>query len=114
MTSIHTYDPANAGAALPELPPLPIGVLAVAAAELLQWAADLPQPHYISIFRTQSISLQFVPEQASVRAVAQWARRFGGEVASLPIEAEEGPKTSHRTEFDYYGITITAYAVIPA
>ena len=44
MTSIHTYDPAD-GPALPELPPLPIGVLAVGTAELLQQAADLPQPH---------------------------------------------------------------------
>ena len=43
MTSIHTYDPSH-GAALPELPPLPIGVLAVGTADLLQQAADLPQP----------------------------------------------------------------------
>ena len=43
MTSIHIYDPAD-GAALPELPPLPIGVLVVGTAELLQQAADLPQP----------------------------------------------------------------------
>ena len=41
MTSIRTYDPAD-GPALPELPPLPIGVLAIAAADLLQQAADLP------------------------------------------------------------------------
>ena len=51
MTSIHTYDPAD-GAALPELPPLPIGVLAVGTAELLQQAADLPQPRYITISTT--------------------------------------------------------------
>ena len=43
MTSIHIYDPSD-GAALPELPPLPIGVLAVGTADLLQQAADLPQP----------------------------------------------------------------------
>ena len=43
MTSIHIYDPKD-GAALPELPPLPIGVLAVGTADLLQQAADLPQP----------------------------------------------------------------------
>jgi hypothetical protein len=114
MTSIHTYDPASAGAALPELPPLPIGVLAVAAADLLQWAADLPQPRYITIHATQAIRVQFVSEQASVRAVAQWARRFGGVVVIEPIEAEDGPKMYHRTEFDYYGIAVTAYAVIPA
>ena len=36
MTSIQTYD--RDGAALPELPPLPIGVLVVRTAELLQQA----------------------------------------------------------------------------
>src|SRR5690348_5661308 len=41
MTSIHIFDPSD-GAALPKLPPLPIGVLAVGTAELLQQAADLP------------------------------------------------------------------------
>ena len=49
MTSIHIFDPSD-GAALPELPPLPIGVLAVGTADLLQQAADLPQPAYVSIY----------------------------------------------------------------
>ena len=53
MTSIHIYDPSD-GAALPELPPLPIGVLAVGTADLLQQAADLPQPRYISIYDHQA------------------------------------------------------------
>ena len=52
MTSIHIYDPKD-GPALPELPPLPIGALAVGTAELLQQAADLPQPRYITISTTQ-------------------------------------------------------------
>ena len=43
MTSIYIYDPSD-GTELPELPPLPIGVLAVGTADLLQQAADLPQP----------------------------------------------------------------------
>ena len=54
MTSIYIFDPSD-GAALPELPPLPIGVLAVGTADLLQQAADLPQPHYITISSTQSV-----------------------------------------------------------
>ena len=60
MTSIHTYD-LKAGPALPELPPLPIGALAVGTAELLQQAADLPQPSYLTVSDTQSIDLQFAP-----------------------------------------------------
>ena len=58
MTSIHIYDPSD-GTALPELPPLPIGVLAVGIADLLQQAADLPQPCSVSIYDHQTISMQF-------------------------------------------------------
>ena len=113
MTSIHTYDPAD-GAALPELPPLPMGALAVGTAELLQQAADLPQPRYITISMTQSVGLQFAPEQASIPAVTRWALRFGSVMTSQPGECHQGPGTWHRAEFDYYGIAVTAYAHIPA
>jgi hypothetical protein len=113
MTSIRIYDPAE-GAALPELPPLPIGVLAAGTAELLQQAADLPQPHFIAIFGTQSVSLQFAPAQASVRAVARWALRFGSVMTSQPGEGKDGPEIWHRTDFDYYGIAVRAYAHVPA
>ena len=60
MTSIHIYDPGD-GAALPELPPLPIGVLAVGTADLLQQAADLPQPRYIFISSTPERQLPVRP-----------------------------------------------------
>ena len=61
MTSIHIYDPSD-GAALPELPPLPIGVLAVGTADLLQQAADLPQPRYIFIYvHGQAVELPVRP-----------------------------------------------------
>ena len=112
MTSIRTYDPD--GAALPELPPLPIGVLAVGTAELLQQAADLPQPHYITISSTQSVDFQFAPEQASARAITRWALRFGSVVTSEPHQGKDGPETWYRTDFGYFGIAVTAYAHIPA
>jgi hypothetical protein len=113
MTSIHIHDLAD-GAALPELPPLPIGVLAVGTADLLQQAADLPQPHYITISDTQSVDFQFAPEQASVRAITRWALRFGSVVTSEPHQGQDGPQTWYRTDFDYFGIAVTAYAHIPA
>jgi len=113
MTSIHTYDPACAGTALPDLPPLPIGALVVGAAELLQQAADLPQPRFVFIYDGQSVSVQFAPEQASIRAVTRWAHRFGSLVTSQP-DTGDGPGTWYRTDFDYYGIAVTAYAHIPA
>src|SRR6266705_465952 len=91
VTSIHIFDPSD-GASLPELPPLPIGVLAVGTAELLQQAADLPQPHYITISSTQRVDFQFAPEQASVRAITRWALRFGSVVTSEPHQAKDGPE----------------------
>ncbi len=113
MTSIHVYDPAS-GPALPDLPPPPIGVLAVGVAELLQQAADLPQPRYIAIFDTQSVSIQFAKEQASAQAVTRWAHRFGTVMTSQPHQGKDGPETWYRADFDYYGIAVTAYAHIPA
>lgn len=113
MTSIHVYDPGD-GAALPELAPLPVGVLAVAAAELLQQAADLPQPRCVFIYHGQAISLQFAQEQAGVRAVARWALRFGAVVVSLPADTGDGPRICHRADFGYYGIDVMAYTLTPA
>jgi hypothetical protein len=113
MTSIHIYDPA-AGAALPELPPLPIGALAVGAAELLQQAADLPAPVYVTVHESQSIGVLFAPERASVRAITRWALRFGSIMTSQPGQGDDGTETWHRTDFDYYGIAVTAFAHIPA
>ena len=99
MTITRIYDPASAGTALPELPPLPIGALAVGAQNLLQEAADLPSPCYIAIFRTQHISVQFDgADPSSMRAVTRWALRFGGVVTSraLPGRARPGDLAQHR------------------
>jgi len=112
MTTTHTHDPA--GTALPEPPPLPIAVLVTGTAELLRQAADLPQPRLIFIYDGQAVSLQLAPEQASAQAVARWAHRFGGVIASEPIQAEDGPRMYHRVDFDYCGIAVTVYAFIPA
>ncbi len=113
MTSIHIYDPKD-GPALPELPPLPIGVLVVGTAELLQQAADLPQPHYITISGTQCVDFQFAPEQASAQAITRWAHRFGSVMTSQPHQGKNGPETWYRADFKYYGIAVTAYAHVPA
>jgi hypothetical protein len=112
MTSIRIYDPGD-GAELPELPPLPIGVLVVGTADLLRQAADLPQPRYITISATQSVDFQFAPEQASVRAITRWALRFGSVMTTQPHQGKDGPETWCRTDFGYFGIAVTAYAHIP-
>ena len=113
MTSTHIYDPDD-GAELPELPPLTIGILVAGTADLLRQAADLPQPHYITISSTQRVDFQFAPEQASVRAITRWALRFGSIITSAPHPGRNGPETWHRADFDYVGIAVTAYAHIPA
>ena len=113
MTSIRTYDPAAAGTALPELPPLPIGALVVGAAELLRQAASLPAPVYVTVHDTQSISVQFPQHKASIRAITQWARRFGSVVTSYPDQDQPDTWTWYRADFDYYGIAVTAFAKIP-
>jgi hypothetical protein len=114
MTSIRIYDPASAGAALPELPPMPIGALAVGAAELLQQAADLPAPICFTVSDTQAITLQFARHKDSIRAITGWARRFGTVMTSHPGQVESEPGTWHTTDFDYYGIAVHAFAFIPA
>ena len=112
MTSIHIYDPA--APALPELPPLPIGALVAGTLNLLQEAADLPEPRYITVSDTQAITLQFAPARASLRAITRWALRFGSVMTSKPAQGTTGAETWCRTEFGYYGIAVTAYAHIPA
>jgi len=114
VTSINLHNQAAPDEASAELPPMPIGHLAAGAAELLQQAADLPQPRYISISMTQSVGLQFAPEQASVRAVTRWALRFGSVMTSQPGQCHQGPGTWHRAEFGNCGIAVTAYAHVPA
>ena len=113
MTSIQLHDPSD-GAVLPELPPLPIGILVTGTADLLHQAADLPQPIYITVFEEQLVGLQFAPDRASLRAITRWTLRFGGVVISQPHQGEDGPRTYVRAEFDFYGIAVTAYAFIPA
>jgi hypothetical protein len=114
MTSIHLYDPASAGTALPEPPPMPIGALAVGAAELLQQAADLPGPTSVTLYDHDAITIQFARHKDSIRAITGWARRFGSVTTSRPGQIESGTGTWHTTDFDYYGIAVHAFAFIPA
>ena len=76
--------------------------------------ASLPAPVYVTVHETQSIDLLFAPARASVRAITRWALRFGGVVTSHPHQGNSGPETWCRTDFDYYGVAVTAYAHIPA
>jgi hypothetical protein len=114
VTSIHTYDPQTAGPALPSLPPLPLGALAVGVANLLQDAAQLPQPRYIALFDPEQISIQFAPVKASIKALGRWARHFGSVVVTETRQSQDGPETWCTAKFSYYGVSVKAYVRIPA
>ena len=110
MTSIHTHDQ-ESGPASVKLTPLPISALLIATWNLLEEAADLPQPRYLTVSSRQSVDLQ-VPD---ARSITLWARRFGGVLTSKPVKDDsKGPRTLCQVEFDYYGIHVEAYAIIPA
>jgi hypothetical protein len=113
MTTIYIYDP-KAVAELPELPPLPIGALVVGTFNLLEQAADLAQPRYLTISDTQNIALQFPDDKSSRTALNRWALRFGGTITTRPHEGKDGPETLYRLDFGYYGVAVEAYAFIPA
>ncbi len=117
MTSIHIYDPAS-GPALPDLPPLPMGVLVVGMADLFQQAADLPAPTSITVYDTQHVSMQFAQDKGSVRAITRWAARFGSVMTTRPGKVRYDDRLDtgiwYQAGFGYYGITVEAFAFIPA
>ena len=115
MTSIHAYDPTALNTTLAELPPLPMAALMIGVYNLLQEGADLPQPCYLSVSQTsQQIDLQFPGKHPSLRAITGWAHRFGSAVTKHPHHDERGQYTRVTATFSYYGLTVKAYAYIPA
>jgi hypothetical protein len=113
MGSLDTTDPAG-GPALPQVPPIPINALAVSLCDLFQRAGDLPAPSSISIFGgIECMTLQFEPKPASAKAIASWARRFGGAFTSDLHDGDNGPEQWVRTRFDWYGVRVDAFAHIP-
>ena len=53
-------------------------------------------------------------KQASLRAITGWAHRFGSVVTKHPHHDERGQFTRVTATFGYYGLTVKAYAYIPA
>ena len=116
MGSLDTTTPTS-GPALPELPPIPIGALAVGLCDLFQRAGSLPAPSSLAVYGgTEAISLQFDPKPASAKAIASWARRFGG-VVDISTHTRGtlsgGPERWVNTSFDWYGVRVDAFAHIP-
>jgi len=113
MGSLNVYDP-NSGPAVPELPPIPLGALAVGLCDLLGQAKDLVQPRFATIGeRQQEITLQFSPDRAGAQAIASWATRFGGVIVAHICKPDGQPHRHITATGDYYGVTVEAYTFIP-
>jgi hypothetical protein len=112
MGSLHPFDPG--GPALPDLPPISIGALAVGLTDLFKQASDLVLPRYVTISESaQEFLLQFAPVTDSAKVVMSWATRFGGVVQSHVCEPNDQPHRHITLTFDYYGVLVEAYAFIP-
>ena len=92
--------------------------LARAAADLLENAADsgLPVPDMARLSTGgQEVSFSFPGRNETFRTLAQWAERFGGTVTGEPYTREDGEESVYcQVRFPYLGVTVEAYAFIPA
>ena len=115
MTSTSLNDQASLDTTPAELPPLPMAALMIGVYNLLQDGADLPQPCHIAVSEAgQDISMQFPGTRPGKRAITQWARRFGSPVSTHPHHDGRGVFLRVTARFGYYGLTVKAYAYIPA
>jgi hypothetical protein len=110
---LHSFDPAD-GPALPDLPPISIGALAVGLTDLFGKADGLVMPRTVVINETaQELMMMFAPVADSARIITAWAMRFGGVVDAHVCEALSSPHRHITATFDYYGVTVDAYTFIP-
>ena len=110
---LYPYDPAS-GPAVPDLPPISIGALAVGLTDLFARAEGLVLPRTVVINElAQEFLLAFASDPDSPRVIASWAIRFGGVIESHVCSAPGTPHTHVWVSFDYYGVTVEAYAFIP-
>lgn len=113
MGTLHPYP--TGGPAVPELPPIPTGALAVGLCDLLKAAAGLPQPRFIAISeQRQEFALQFPSDRDGSKAVTAWAMRFGGVLASHVCEPDGTARQHIQASFGYYGVAVEAFAFLPA
>jgi hypothetical protein len=110
---LYSFDPAN-GPAVPDLPPINIGALAIGLGDLFGRANGLVLPRTVVINETaQEFMLMFAPDPDSARVITTWAMRFGGVVESHVCEALGSPHRHICATFDYYGVQVDAYTFIP-
>ena len=92
-----------------DLYPLSIGGLVSNAADLLLDATDLPRPDYVTVHRTQRISMQFAPSESAMADLGIWAAFFSATLTIRPIKDDYDCVV----DFDYYGVHVQVYAILP-
>ena len=89
-----------------------------ATAGLLEQAEDsnLPVPTNATLYQgCQEVRFGFPGERDSFHALADWATRFGGTVTGEPYTRDGGePSVYCQVKFGYLGLTVEAFAFIPA
>jgi hypothetical protein len=109
----YPFDPAN-GPAVPDLPPISIGALAIGLDDLFGRAEGLVLPRTVLINETaQEFLLAFASDPDSLKVITSWAVRFGGVVESHICDAPGTPHRHTSVTFDYFGVQVDAYAFIP-
>jgi hypothetical protein len=92
--------------------------LTLIATDLFKLAADsdLPMPDMARVSTGgQEVSLSFPGHRDTFRTLARWAERFGGTVTGEPYTREDGEQSVYcQARFPYLGVTVEAYAFIPA
>jgi hypothetical protein len=114
MDSSYPYDPAG-GPAVPDIPPISIGALAVGLCDLLRQADGLVFPRTVAIAEhEQRYLLVFAPVLDSAKVITSWAQRFGGVLETHACEPIPGRPYTHITlTFEFCGVSADAYTFIP-
>jgi hypothetical protein len=98
--------------------PKSLADLTHAAGDLLRRAAesDLPVPGNVTLYQgCQEVRFGFRGEPDSFHTFADWAALFGGTVTGEPYTHDDGRESVYcQVKFPYQGVTVEAYAFIPA
>lgn len=110
---LYPYDPGDVPA-VPDIPPISVGALAVGLTDLFGRAEGLVLPRTVVINETaQEFLLAFAFDPDSAKVITSWAIRFGGVVDSHVCDAPGSPHRHICLTFDYFGVQVDAYTFIP-
>jgi hypothetical protein len=116
MAGISHIDKHGSGPAVRQLC---MGERALTLLDMFQKAADLPDPQSMTVYGVingdahDHVTMQFPRAASSERAIAEWAVRFGGTIASCEMAGDDGWELWVKTEFPFGAMKAEAFAHIP-